>query len=631
MKHNTLINIDNDHNIWPILSWSLILLFITISIYTLPNSMYLADQAEHFSRALDYITLQDLTPLGPNISGTQAHIPGPAYYLLISLPLLIYKSPFSSVLIIILLHTLAMILWEVQGRKCGLNSNFRFIVILIGGFSWAAIAFSTHIWNPNLFFIITTLIFISFLKIKSNTASGWWVVLLPVVSVAPQFHLTGLIYWPFVIIMCLLFKLAPRGKYFVYGILFAIIIWIPYLSYEIVTSFHNTKAMLSANEKIRLIDPRFSKTIIGSIKNCTLEESDHRAPEKFYYKISRFADFRNTKGIYFSFVDILVFTSFSVAIIISISKIPRSSNEFLLAVVGLSILVLNSLFMSWTRRDFLPHYALMALLGTSILIAIGLERILKGLWLIVLIPWPIIALSNFPSPHLNSVASSVAAVEAINRNVPDGNISFCTTSRSLENQLGSIMKGLSPRYKKEAGEWLILYGEDDLRQPPDTLLMWDSMYKETGTTFDSGKKNIYLYKKDRPLKVLRPDKAISNTSMDKIKFVYDNDLYTRWDTGHHFEPDDYIEFLFDSPTKLSALSFDYHISPHDFPNKPELSVLDMQSKWHALSYKPVKLDGIFIVFIDESDIGDYRGYRLRANEMSSSYYWSIHEARLYAK
>ena len=86
-----------------VLSLSLVGLYISISLYYLPESLYSGDPARDFSRALDYALQTDLTPLGPKLIIGEGYIPVPFYFIWLGLPLLFFKSPYISVLLLILL------------------------------------------------------------------------------------------------------------------------------------------------------------------------------------------------------------------------------------------------------------------------------------------------------------------------------------------------------------------------------------------------------------------------------------------------------------------------------------------------------------------------------------------------
>lgn len=164
------------------------------------------------------------------------YIPGPLYYLLISIPLLLGGNWWSISFLCIALSALSVaFLWSALRRYWGVGAAFWVIFLYIG-----SECFTNHLttdWNASFQPVFSVLCSILILEIwgdKGNSSRRWhWIFFCLVCSVGCQIHFSIIYYLLLALCLLILFKVRKVSKIsltaFVVGILAFILPMTPYL------------------------------------------------------------------------------------------------------------------------------------------------------------------------------------------------------------------------------------------------------------------------------------------------------------------------------------------------------------------------------------------------------------------
>lgn len=105
--------------------------------------------------------------------------------------------------------------------------------------------YSVGLWNPSLIFVFSSLVFYSLYKLQKENKLIYWCALVFGLCMASQVHMSAFLLIVISGIFLIFYKIWPNYKAVLMGFLIFITLFFPYLKYELLNNFSNTKYLLS--------------------------------------------------------------------------------------------------------------------------------------------------------------------------------------------------------------------------------------------------------------------------------------------------------------------------------------------------------------------------------------------------
>ncbi len=177
-------------------------------------------------------------------------IAGPLWAMLWSTPLRFGGSPVTVVLLIILLNVAAIPLVYLLSRKLFGPSCALWTALFYAVSPWP-VYFSISGNNPSVMALLGVLLFLALWDVCNTPRSVhiFWVCLL--LAAMPQFHMVGVFYIPFVLLVIYLSGNRINRKWLAAGLFGAILIYLPYFIGESGNQWENTRLILSSKSKFQ--------------------------------------------------------------------------------------------------------------------------------------------------------------------------------------------------------------------------------------------------------------------------------------------------------------------------------------------------------------------------------------------
>jgi len=171
--------------------------------------------------------------------------PGPMWTLFL---VMLYKlggsTPDGAMFWMLTVNTLVIYLVYRFSRNL-LGRNYALLTALLYSTGAWPMFYSTILWNPIPMALIGVLLFISLWQTTQHEQSRsiFWVCL--IAAIIPQFHMIGLFYYPAILLILYLSPVTLNRKWFVFGVIAGIAVYIPYLVGDMLNNWQNTKAMFA--------------------------------------------------------------------------------------------------------------------------------------------------------------------------------------------------------------------------------------------------------------------------------------------------------------------------------------------------------------------------------------------------
>ena len=217
--------------------------------YTWFNNYLMLDDVNHILDARVIYSHMAIPVMGPSLAGRGAYIPGGGYYILLSIPALLFSQPvgffiYSAVLMIC---SAAFFLFTIS-RHYGTSVMLLLASLLL--FSPRMMLMESGMWNPYYAVMLSLILASILIEIFSGRDDPLLLfLLLPLSALMSQVHFTAFFYLPLILAVYFIFFYRGRNSsYFWLGTIGAVLIYLPYLFTEIGNHFHNTLAILSMRE-----------------------------------------------------------------------------------------------------------------------------------------------------------------------------------------------------------------------------------------------------------------------------------------------------------------------------------------------------------------------------------------------
>jgi len=169
---------------------------------------------------------------------------GPLYYFLLALPFSISFNPIVASTFIAFLNIIAVII-TYKFTKDFFNERIALITSALVAVSPFVILFSRKIWNPDLIFPFSTILLYSLYSVVLKKKAKFLISLFISLSFLIQIHAINLFLVPAVFIFLLKFRSVIKLKYLVTGLLLSILIFSPFIYFELTNNFKNTATLFS--------------------------------------------------------------------------------------------------------------------------------------------------------------------------------------------------------------------------------------------------------------------------------------------------------------------------------------------------------------------------------------------------
>jgi hypothetical protein len=220
--------------------------FIITRSFTCFNDYFLLDDFDHIRDAKSLYAHAVIPFKGPNLSGNSACIPGGGYYILLSIPALLFDTPLAFDLYSTALMLCAAVFFLYTVRK-HYGPPAMFIAASLLLFSPRIMMMESGTWNPYYAAMLSLVLAAMLLEVFSGKDNPVLLfLLLPLSALMAQLHFTAFFYLPLILaVYFLCFYRGRNKKYFWLGISGAALLYVPYLLSELGNHFQNTLAILS--------------------------------------------------------------------------------------------------------------------------------------------------------------------------------------------------------------------------------------------------------------------------------------------------------------------------------------------------------------------------------------------------
>lgn len=214
-----------------------------IRLWASEHARFTGDESDYWAKSRRVATGQFLPIYGPEITGSAAKLPGPAYYYLMALPQAFSASPRAGTVFVIALHLLSGWLLfcmasAARSERAGLIALALFMLA-----PWD-ILYSDRIWGSCVVPAWGALAL--YATHRSRDSTSWQGALLFICAVLPQLHLSVPVLW----LVCIVFLVLRPPKVIGWKALgiasgLTVLAYAPPLIAELTTGFANSQAILA--------------------------------------------------------------------------------------------------------------------------------------------------------------------------------------------------------------------------------------------------------------------------------------------------------------------------------------------------------------------------------------------------
>lgn len=223
------------------------LVLILLLIFRFFTSWYAPfgeDQYLIYDKVSEFFNTRIIPPYSIYVPITQdAYIPGPAISIIYSLFYFISQDPvvvgmMTQVLQLLGILVLYFLFKELFSKKTAILVSFAMLLS-----PWLSY-YGAGIWNPSLIFVFSSIVFFALWKIYKTKKTIYWGLLSFGVCMASQVHMSAFLLILIVLVFIIYYRLWPSIKAVLFSLFIFIVLFFPYIKYEILNNFSNTLALL---------------------------------------------------------------------------------------------------------------------------------------------------------------------------------------------------------------------------------------------------------------------------------------------------------------------------------------------------------------------------------------------------
>ena len=228
------------------LVWILLLLIVLVAAYFRLASLNLAefkgDEAGS-SFILRALVQQEKVPLtGPPL--TTGGNAGPIYYYILAVPSLVSTNPIVASAFIAAVNVVG-VAFTFKLASEFFNERVALIATALGAVSPFAILFSRKMWNPDLVFPITVVLFYCLYSFVIKSRSKYLVPVFVAYAIVLQVHPITLFLAPVIVLFLWRFRSRIQSKHLLIGIAVSLILFAPFIYGESTRNFSETGSFAS--------------------------------------------------------------------------------------------------------------------------------------------------------------------------------------------------------------------------------------------------------------------------------------------------------------------------------------------------------------------------------------------------
>ncbi|MEL7372702.1 MAG: hypothetical protein AAFN74_27495, partial [Myxococcota bacterium] len=224
---------------------ALVLLMVTIAfrLWAVPFARFTGDESDYWYKSRQVAVGAYRPVYGPEITGSAARLPGPAYYYLMAVPQTLGASPYLGSAFVVVLHGLAawllfLLTSAARSPRAGL------LALALVAFAPWDVLYADRIWGSCVVPVWGALAV--FAAAKSRERPAWMGLMVFLALVLPQLHLSVPVLWATCII---LLGMNPPSRWpwrwIALGTGLAVLAYLPPLIAELNSNFSNTRAILT--------------------------------------------------------------------------------------------------------------------------------------------------------------------------------------------------------------------------------------------------------------------------------------------------------------------------------------------------------------------------------------------------
>jgi Dolichyl-phosphate-mannose-protein mannosyltransferase len=241
------------------LVWILFLLIVLIAAYLRLASLNLAEfksDEAGTSIVLKALVQQAKVPLvGPPL--TTGGNAGPVYYYILAIPFLISTNPMVASAFVAVLNIVGVAFTFKFAREF-FNERIALIATALDAVSPFAVLFSRKIWNPDLIFPFTVMLFYCLYAFVIKGKPKYLVPILVLYAVILQIHPITLFLAPVILLFLAKFRSRIRLRYLFVGVALFVLLFAPFVYGEVTNGFRDVGSFASTFKDFQFHDVNVS-------------------------------------------------------------------------------------------------------------------------------------------------------------------------------------------------------------------------------------------------------------------------------------------------------------------------------------------------------------------------------------
>jgi hypothetical protein len=250
------------------LVWALFLLVVLVAAYLRLASLNLAEfksDEAGTSIVLKALVQQAKVPLvGPPL--TTGGNAGPIYYYILAIPFLVSTNPVVASAFVAGLNIVGVAFTFKFAREF-FNERIALIATALDAVSPFAVLFSRKIWNPDLIFPFTVVLFYCLYTFVIKGKPKYLVPVLVLYAVILQVHPITLFLAPVILLFLAKFRSRIRPRYLFIGLALSAILFVPFVYGEVTSSFRDIGSFASTLKDFQLQNA--SASVVGLLSADT--------------------------------------------------------------------------------------------------------------------------------------------------------------------------------------------------------------------------------------------------------------------------------------------------------------------------------------------------------------------------
>ncbi len=208
------------------------------------------DDLEAFRVAVNYLEGEAKAQYLGQPKFNNGKIAGPLWAMFWSAPLRFGGSPVAVFVLIILVNAAVIPLVYLLARRMYGESCALWAALFYALSPWP-VHFSISCNNPSLLAPLGALLFLALWDVCTTPRSIHIFSVCLIAAAIPQFHMVGVFYLPFIILVTLLSGNRINRSWLAAGLLAAVALYVPYIAGEISTHWENTRQILGGKSKFQ--------------------------------------------------------------------------------------------------------------------------------------------------------------------------------------------------------------------------------------------------------------------------------------------------------------------------------------------------------------------------------------------